>query len=232
MRLAIMQPYLFPYIGYFQLINAVDKFIIYDDVNYINKGWINRNNILINGKANLINIPLKQASQNKLIKEVEIFEDSKWKKTFLKTIEINYKKARFFSEIFKLIADCFEMPCKTIAELNFNTLKLSCLYLGITTELIETSSIYNNETLKGQHRILDICLQEGASHYINPIGGIDIYSKELFCENNILLNFIKPQPIYYKQFQHEFLPWLSIMDVMMFNSPEEIKNILNQYELI
>ncbi|MDR6194877.1 WbqC family protein [Siphonobacter sp. SORGH_AS_0500] len=100
MTLAIMQPYLFPYIGYFQLLNAVDKFVIYDDVAFINRGWINRNSILNNGKAQLFTVPLKEASQNKLIHEISIDTDQKWRDKLLKTIQQNYKKAPHFAAVF------------------------------------------------------------------------------------------------------------------------------------
>ena len=100
-----MQPYFFPYIGYFQLINAVDKFIIYDDVNYIKKGWINRNNILVNNSPNLIQVPLIAASQNRLIKDILVVDENNWKDKLLKTIYFNYKKAPFFDQIFSLLEE-------------------------------------------------------------------------------------------------------------------------------
>lgn len=232
MKLAIMQPYFFPYIGYFQLINAVDTFVIYDDVNYINKGWINRNNILVNGKSNLITFPLKNASQNKLINETEISEGIKNAEKLLKTIELNYKKAPFFKEIYYVLADIILLKSADIATFNLKGINAICNYLSVSTKIVSTSAIYNNTHLKAQHRILDICKQEAATHYINPIGGMEIYSKELFVNSGILLNFIKAKPFEYKQFKNEFVPWLSIIDVMMFNAPDNIKKMLNQYELI
>lgn len=102
MKIAVMQPYLFPYIGYFQLLNAVDMFVVFDDVNFIKKGWINRNNILVNRQKYLFTVPLKDASQNKLIKEVQIADDG-WQEKFLKTVAQSYKKAEFFDEAFALI---------------------------------------------------------------------------------------------------------------------------------
>ncbi|WP_026997761.1 WbqC family protein [Flectobacillus major] len=232
MKLAIMQPYIFPYIGYFQLINAVDKFVIYDDVNFINRGWINRNRILVNGKDSLFTIPLKEASQNKLINEIEVNWDSNWKNKWLKTLEQSYKKAPYFEAILPLIQATLASEKLIFSEIIVENLQLICTYLGIGTQIVPSSSIYQNTQLKAQERILDICLQEQANHYINPIGGMELYNKEVFAEKQIQLNFIKTQAIQYPQFKNEFVPWLSILDVLMFNSVEDIKSYLDKYELI
>lgn len=231
----IMQPYVFPYIGYFQLIKAVDKFVVYDDVAFINKGWINRNNILVNGKASMFTIPLVGASQNRLIREIEIDNLATWSKKFLKTIEQSYKKAPFYKEGLSIVEQVSNLPAANIAELAVNSLKETCKYLNIETEIVESSTVYNNQDLKAQGRILDICLQEKANHYINPIGGMAIYDKQLFADNEILLNFIKAKPIQYKQFNKEeasFVPWLSIIDLLMFCSVEEINEHLDKFELV
>ncbi len=230
--LGIMQPYVFPYIGYFQLINAVDKFVVYDDVAFINKGWINRNNILVGGKASMFTIPLVGASQNRLIREIEIDNLTIWSKKFLKTIEQSYKKAPFYQEGIAILEQVFKCPSNNIAELATTSLKETCKYLKINTEIVESSSVYNNQNLKAQARILDICLQEEATRYINPIGGIAIYDKQLFADNNILLNFIKSKPVIYKQFGQGFVPWLSMIDVLMFCSVDEIHAHLIKFELV
>jgi hypothetical protein len=231
MRLAIMQPYIFPYIGYFQLINAVDKFVIYDDVNYINKGWINRNNILVNNKACLFTVPLKDASQNRLIKDIEVLNDD-WKLKFLKTVEMAYKKAPKFQDVFPLIKNVVQTNTVHISELAYTSLRLVAEYLECSIMFEVTSSVYENATLKAQNRILDICLKEKASQYINPIGGVEIYSKDLFDGSSIRLNFLKTNALSYKQFGPDFTPNLSMIDTLMFNSKDEIKRMLDLYELI
>jgi WbqC-like protein family len=233
--MGIMQPYVFPYLGYFQLIKAVDKFVVYDDVAFINKGWINRNNILVGGKASMFTIPLIGASQNRLIRDIEIDNLQACGKKMLKTIEQSYKKAPFFQEGFDTVNTVFNSSPDNIAELAVNSLKETCKYLKINTEIVESSTVYNNQDLKAQGRILDICLQEKAVHYINPIGGMPIYDKQLFADNEILLNFIKAKPIKYKQFnkdEESFVPWLSIIDLLMFCSVEEIHEHLNKFELV
>jgi len=232
MTIGIMQPYIFPYVGYFQLIKAVDKFIVYDDVAYINKGWINRNNILISGKASMFTLPLISASQNRLIRDIEVDNLEGWSKKFFKTIEQSYKKAPFYQEILAILTQVFQSNPANIGELCTASLKITCQYLGINTEFVENSVIYNNQHLKAQERILDICLQEKADHYINPIGGMAIYDKQLFADNKILLNFIKSKPVQYKQFNNEFVPWLSIIDLLMFCPIEAIHKYLKEFELV
>ena len=232
MTIAIMQPYLFPYIGYFQLINSVDKFIVYDDVHFIKKGWINRNNILSSGKANTFTIPLREASQNKLINEIYLLDEIKWRVSFLKKIEYSYKKAPFFKEVYPLIEIIINAKVDKITDLILLSLKTINQYIKIKTTLIDSSIIYNVASLKGQERIVAICKKENASGYINPIGGQYMYTKYLFDKEKIKLNFLRSHPITYKQLNDEFVPWLSIIDVIMFNSPEKIKEMLNQYELV
>ncbi|MDH4460752.1 MAG: WbqC family protein [Flectobacillus sp.] len=232
MKIAIMQPYILPYIGYFQLIKAVDKFIIYDDVNFINRGWINRNRLLVGGKDSLFTIPLKEASQNKLIHEIEVNWDAAWKSKFLKTLEQSYKKAPFYADVLPLVQASLALDNVPISEVIVENLRILCSYLDIKTEIIASSRSYNNQHLKAQERILDICLQEKAHQYINPIGGIELYDKTVFEEKGMVLNFIKAKAISYPQFKNEFVPWLSILDVLMFNSVAQIQGFLEEYELV
>lgn len=227
-----MQPYLFPYIGYFQLINTVDKFVIFDDVNYINRGWINRNRILINGDYQMISIPLKEASQNKLINEIEIVNDQKWKEKLLRTLQFSYKKAPFFDNVFPLLEKIVLNNEQNISAFIYASIIDLLEYLKINTLIEPSSSKYNTKQLKAEQKILSICNQEKATTYINPIGGTELYSKQLFKDHNIKLFFLKTEKIVYNQNCKNFIPWLSIIDVMMFNSLDEVKNMLKQYDLV
>jgi hypothetical protein len=231
MKLAIMQPYFFPYIGYFQLMNAVDKFVIYDDVTFIKKGWINRNNILVNGEKYLFTIPIKNASQNTLIKDLELSINNKWITKFLKTVNHAYKNAPFFEFVFPIFETIVKTKTKYIKNWHIMSYELIKQYLGINTIIVESSSIYGNQILKGQSRILDICTQEKTSVYLNPIGGEELYDRALFLKNRIQINFLKGDAINYKQFNNEFVPGLSIIDLMMFNDKQQIQELLNQYKL-
>ena len=230
MKLGIMQPYFLPYIGYFQLIKAVDKYVIYDDVNFIKRGWINRNNILLNGQSFLFTLNLLEASQNKLINETFVSDDQS---KLLKTLHTAYKKAPRFSSVFPIVEKIFGYEDKNLARFVGNSLTQIAGYLQFDTEFIYSSDIKEkNHSLKSQDKILNICTVMGATQYINAIGGMELYSKERFAECDIKLSFLKSQPIEYKQFNNSFVPWLSILDVLMFNSVEETNRLLEQYELI
>lgn len=232
MTIAIMQPYFLPYIGYFQLLNTVDKFVLYDDVNFINRGWINRNNLLLGGKPHLFTIPLANASQNRLIHEVQISEDPTWQKKLTKTIQQAYQKAPYFQAVFPGIEELIHHETTVISELVYQSLLKLTGYLGIETEIVRSSRVYGNSDLKGQDRIIGICRKEGATRYINPIGGQELYDKEQFEELGIQLNFIKSMEHPYPQFKNAFVPWLSVLDVLMFNDVAKIRELLLDFELV
>ncbi|MBL8005905.1 MAG: WbqC family protein [Ignavibacteria bacterium] len=228
-----MQPYLFPYIGYFQLLNLADKFILLNDVNFIKKGWINRNYILVNRKRNLFTIPVTGSSQNKLIKDIEISFDKSKRDKFLLTIEKSYKKAPFFGKVYGLIDDIISVKTDMLNELILHSITEINKYLEITTEISESSGSYPESVLKGEDRIIEICQIENAAQYINLSGGMNLYSKEKFRSGGIELNFLKTKKIVYRQFENtDFEESLSVIDILMFNPKEKINNFLNEYELI
>jgi len=233
MKLAIMQPYFFPYIGYFQLINSVDEFIVYDNIQYSRKGWINRNRILVNQKDDYITLPLKKDSD--YLNVNQRFLSDTWsldRKKMLNKIVESYRKAPQFESVISLLENCLNIKESNLFEFNFKCLTETLSYLSIPTKITVSSSIQINHDLKAEDKVLAICKEKNASVYINPIGGIELYSKEQFLFNNIKLEFQKSNPINYVQFKNEFVPWLSIIDVMMFNTNEEIKNLLSDYHLI
>jgi hypothetical protein len=230
MKLGIMQPYFFPYIGYFQLINTVDKYVIYDDVNFIKGGWINRNKLLLNGQSFMFNLILSGASSNKLINEVFVAENQY---RLLKTVESAYKKAPFFFEIFSVIESIVKFNDKNLARFIGNSLIQIANYLNFNTQFIYSSDIKEKDcSLKAQDKVINICSVLKATEYINAIGGMDLYNKSGFEQNNIKLLFLKTHQIEYKQFADKFISNLSILDVLMFNSAEQINEMLDNYELI
>lgn len=232
MKIAIMQPYFFPYIGYFQLIRCVDKFVVFDDVNFIKKGWINRNRILLNGAPFLFSIPLKQMSQNKWIRDTELSDDPGWLPKFLKTLETAYKKAPYFGEIYPAVERLLQEEHASVAGLNVAAIRFVCDYLGIETELAPTSTVYANSHLKGQHRILDICRQEGADTYINPSGGTELYEHALFEAHGVKLFFLQASASPYRQFGHDFFPYLSMLDGLMFADKADLRQKLTEFQLV
>ncbi len=231
MKLSVMQPYLFPYIGYFHLISASDKFVCYNDVHFIKQGWINRNRILLNGEAHTFSVPVKNISSHTLIRETEIDYHLDWRKKLLKTIQSAYSKAPNFEIVFPLISKLFESKPRYISELAIESIKLVLNYADFKVDLIEDASRYENSALKGENRVIDICKKEKASEYFNLPGGKELYNYTTFEKNNIQLRFIQPDFIEYSQQIKDFIPGLSAIDVMMFNSGEGTKEIMNAYRI-
>jgi hypothetical protein len=229
MKLAIMQPYFFPYLGYFQLINAVDLFVVYDDVTYIKQGWINRNYILVDGKRLLMTLRLDGASSFKLINQVRVGSNAT---KLIKTISQAYSKAPYFEDIFPIIDSCLNYKENNLAIYIMNSLLKIAAYLNIKTNFIFSSSIEKDNSLRGQEKVLNICNILGATEYINAFGGQTLYSEEDFNSNLVKLYFLKTNDIIYNQCENEFIPNLSIIDILMFNSRNEIKQLLDEYELI
>ena len=227
-RIAIMQPYVFPYIGYFQLICATDTFVFYDDVNYINRGWINRNRILLNGKEQLFTIPCIEASQNKLIKDVKVLNDKSISKV-MTTIITAYKKSPYFADVFPIIEKTLRFDGDIpVSQLAVNSVINVCEYLHLQRNFKISSEEYDNRELKKADRLIDICHREGISAYINPSGGREIYSKDYYKDKGIALDFLISDKAEYPQFNYAYVSWLSIIDVLMFNSKDKINNVLMQ----
>lgn len=231
MKVGIMQPYFLPYIGYWQLLNAVDKYVIYDDVNFIKGGWIYRNKILMNKEAKMINVQMKGASPNKFINQVEVANNQLYNKKLLKTIDNCYKKAPYYYNVFPIIESIINQNENNLARYLEYSIRKICDYLFIHTELIISSKIDKNNRLKGQDKVIEICKLLGANQYFNAIGGQELYSYNDFEEQGIKLKFLKSGEVEYQQFNNDFIPNLSIIDLMMFNSVEDIKKILDMYVL-
>lgn len=231
-KIAIMQPYIFPYLGYFHLIKASDLFVFYDDVNYINRGWINRNKILLNGKEFMFTVPLSKASQNKLINQILLANNDKWKEDFYKKITHAYKKAPYFSIIIDLIKSVFSSELNTISDLAIKSIISVCDYLGMSFKYTK-SSLCSPDTvaMPREKRLIEISKHQGYKMYINSIGGQALYTKDYFQSNGIELKFIISDSLEYNQFANNFIPNLSIIDVMMFNDPIAIKALLNKYTI-
>lgn len=234
MKIGIMQPYFLPYIGYWQLIQCVDKYVIYDDVNFIKGGWINRNRYLYQGEAKIFNIIMKEASSFKKINEVELMP-SKEKynpmEKLLSTFTMAYKKAPFYAEVYAVLEKIVHFETNNLSCFIENSIREICKYLQIETELILSSKIEKNNDLKKEARVIEICKHLGGDTYINAIGGKELYESQDFEKEGLKLNFLKTGDIIYKQFNNEFVPNLSIVDVMMFNNKEEIKKMLSDYSL-
>ena len=232
MKIGIMQPYFFPYIGYFQLLNMVDKYVLYDTAYFSNNKWGFRNRILINGAPGFIRMKTLKASQNKRFNEIEISGDIDVKRNNIRTLEYAYKKAPHFSEVMPMLEQFLMADYDNLFECNVASIRLICNYLDIKTEILLMSELEQDKDLKRQYRIFDVCRVLCGNEYINAIGGTELYDFEEFRENGIELSFLKTDDIVYPQFGGEFVPDLSIIDVMMFNSVPEIQDMLNRYSLL
>ena len=232
----IWQPYLFPYIGYYQLIGAVDVFVVYDDVNFIKGGWINRNQILgaAPGSKLMFTLPLSGASPNLRIGDIEV--DARqlpmFHNKFTKTLRQLYRKAPHLEQVLALTDRCFGYEDLRLGHFLNHSLRVVCEYLSIHPEWIPSSAVFDNQDLRGQERLMDICRQLECSRYLNTIGGQEMYDKPGFAARGIDLQFVRPVISPYSQLAEPFVPYLSILDVMMFNSPESIRPMLENYSLL
>lgn len=231
MKLAVMQPYFFPYIGYFQLVAAVDRLVVLDDVNFIKQGWINRNRILVACRPFLFSLPLQHPSSFRPIHETRLTSDAHSSRKLLMTIEQAYRKTPHFEPVYDLVRRVCEHKTEFIGQLALESVLAVAQYLGVSTEIISTSRHYGNCDLKGVERVLDICRREGATEYFNLPGGVALYDKEAFADVGIDLRFLQPKPSAYRQFDCPFVPWLSIIDVLMFNDRDTVRAMLNHYEV-
>lgn len=256
MKLAIMQPYFFPYIGYFQCIKEVDQYILYNNLNYIKEGWMNRNRIMVkNREPSYITVPLEKGSSNKMIYEVEIYQKENWRKKMLNGIFLNYKKAQFFDEVFPFVSDIINYETNLLYNLNeycvkqvSNFLEINTIVLNVDKEFTELEKKLNSEDAELKiifaHwkmntydrkviRVYEICKAMGAEVFLNAIGGQALYSKEEFKRNNLDLYFVTQNPdICYTQLSDTFYPGLSIIDVMMNCGKDGTKELLKKHTLI
>jgi len=223
-----MQPYLFPYIGYFQLIHVADTFLIYDDVNYIKQGWINRNRILMNGAPMFFTLSLKGASSFKKICETEVGDN---RDKLLKTIDQAYKKAPFFDSVFPMFKDVFSQNEKNLSRFVIYSILAVVRYLGIETRIEISSGKGLFSEISNWERVLAICGAYQATDYINASGGKELYSREAFAGQGIDLHFLKTEKIEYPHFAPAFVPNLSIIDVLMHNPLATVKEYLRRFNL-
>ncbi|MDW3193272.1 MAG: WbqC family protein [Cytophagales bacterium] len=240
-----MQPYFLPYIGYFQLISSVDKFVSYSIVDYRKSSWINRNRVInySNQNVSYIGYPIRKFRSGTIISNVQINEFSDWRTGARKFIFHNYKRSPFFDEIFHVYESILENSSEYVAELNNHAIKSICSFLDIKTVIEENNKPYEEieEKLKSDiesglppmtARIAGICAYEEASHYINPIGGQGLYKPEDFQKFGVDLSFLKVNDLNYDQHLDVFHPNLSILDVLFHNGREKVKSMLSEFELI
>lgn len=254
MKLAANQPYFFPYLGYFQLIRAADEFILYDQVDYIRHGWVNRNRLLpVNGRPAYFIAPIQSRAGGGRIRDIRIDNSGGWFKRTLKQIEVNYRRAPHFREIFPRLEEFFTGREGSLAALNGAAVRAVCACLEMKTKIVADTAPFDalevelgrpESDLRQSYRerlqvtdpktirILEICRRERADTYINPIGGRALYDRGVFERNGIRLFFIQTRPVRYPQRTSGFFPDLSIVDVLMNCGKDGTRDLLDQYDLI
>jgi hypothetical protein len=231
-KLGVMQPYFLPYIGYFQLIAAVDVFVVYDNIKYTKKGWINRNRMLRNGSDMVFSLPLKKDSDFLTVVERSLSADFSREK-LLSQFRGAYHKAPYFAETFALLQRIIGCSNDNLFRYVYNSLTELCAYLEIKTEILVSSDISIDHGFKSQDKILALCEALEANTYVNPAGGVELYSSEDFNAHNIELCFLRSKPFEYSQFSPPFISSLSIVDLLMFNDREAVRSLItHNYEMI
>ena len=232
MKVAVMQPYFLPYLGYFHLMDAVDEFVVYDNIRFTKRGWFHRNRILVDGEDQLFTIPLKQASDHLDVEQRELadnFENEA--RRILRRIEGAYRTAPYYGDAMPIVEECFKRGSGNLFEFIRTSLELMCKELGIGTRLTVSSTIDIDHRLRAQNKVLAICGAVGADQYVNAIGGKSLYEPEAFDERGVRLLFVESELVEYFQFGGAFVPRLSILDVLMFNSRERVAEHLKRYSL-
>ncbi|CAN0617736.1 conserved protein of unknown function [Burkholderia multivorans] len=226
-----MQPYFFPYVGYFQLMASVDTFVVFDDVNFINRGWINRNRINVNGAPHMITVPLQQASQNRRICDIEVANDDAWRVRILRTIRQHYARAPQYARTLPVVEHILLHDAANLADFLLHGLVTLRDHLRLKTNIVATSRRYENADLKAQARIIDIGLKERADVYVNPIGGQELYNPDDFAAAGLQLRFLTPGLAPYPSIRDAFVPALSIIDVLMCNDEASVAQMLSSATL-
>ena len=219
MKFAVMQPYFMPYIGYFQLMRSVDVFVVYDNVQFIKNGWINRNRFLNGEDAKFFTVPVEKGAHEDLISERHIASQI-WlreRKKLGATLRHAYRKAPFFDEVFPMLESCINFETEKIFSFVEHSLLQLHEHLELQTQIINASDLAFDQTLKAKYRLFSISKKLSINSYINPEGGEDLYDVENFKSNGLNLSFLRSHLSPYQQFGNDFVAGLSIVDVLMFN---------------
>ncbi|MDH0121493.1 MAG: WbqC family protein [Pseudomonas stutzeri] len=230
---SMMQPYLFPYLGYFQLIALSDVFVLGDDLQYVKGSWMNRNRVLVNGQPKLITFPLRKGHQTEQIRERWLCDDfDREAEALMKMLERCYAKAPQRDTVLPLVRSILAYPERNLALFTENALRRICAYMDIRTPIYRGSSLALPAKMDMQDRVIQIVHRMDGELYLNPIGGIELYCPARFRADGLLLRFLRMDDLTYPQFKHPFVPSLSIIDVLMFNSREQLKDLLLRFSVV
>lgn len=231
MKLAIMQPYFFPYLGYFDLIHNVDLFIVYDTVQYIRRGWINRNRVFHQSGTGwqYITIPVEHAPQKTPICEIQTSQAQPWQGRIMGQLAHYKTRAAHADEVLDFVGGCLFSTERSIARLNVSTLEHCCRLLGVDFRYKYSSQldVQLDPDRNAEDRILDLCTYLGATEYVNLPGGVNLYDQESFAKRGIRLTFRNLPALVYDTPEYSFEPNLSIIDLLMWNESQEIRKHLD-----
>jgi hypothetical protein len=228
---AIMQPYFFPYLGYFQLIGACDVFVLLDDAQFSKNGWTNRNRILLGGAPHWFTLPVAGAPLRSQIRERHYVAGDAPRRRLLGLLDAAYRAAPGYARWREQLGALVEHPDTNVAAYNGHLLRVLATALGLRARVVAASELGGAEGLRGEARVLDLCTRLGAGRYVNSPGGVGLYREAAFRERGIELRFLRPHPAPYRQFDAPFVPSLSIIDVLMFNAPAQVTERLGQHAL-
>ena len=229
MKLGVMQPYFFPYLGYFDLINSVDHWIVADSVQYIRHGWINRNRIHHSQSDwKYIIAPVRKCPLGTPIHKIKTV-NSEWRMSILRSLHHYKKHAPFFKRTYELVEECLETKETSLAPLNVSILARTCSYLEIPFkwEYLSELDLPMDAANSPEELAILISRTAGATEYINPPGGADLYNPEKFKQHGIDLRIKNIIDFQYNCSPYEFIPYLSIIDVLMWNTPHTIRKYLD-----
>lgn len=230
--IAVMQPYLFPYLGYFQLIAAADVFVLGDDLQYVRSGWVNRNRILHNDEARLITFPLKKDRFQLQINQRQLCDHfSDEAERLIRLIAESYQQAPYFAQVMPLVERLIHFPQQSISLYAEHAIREMCAYLHIVTPIMRSSDLILGSPVDKQERIIRIAHTFEATTFITPEGGSVVYDRDHFARNRLLVRFFRMDPVEYRQFRQPFVANLSIIDVLMFNCVEQVQQMLTHYRL-
>lgn len=231
MTLGIMQPYFLPYIGYWQLLSAVDRFVVYDNIQYTKQGWVNRNRFLRNGADAQFTLPLRRGSALLDIADRAIADDFD-PGSLLRPLASAYRKAPYYAEVFPVVESIVAAPHRNLFDYLLHGIVVTADHLGIRTPILASSKVAIDHGLKSERKVVALCQALGETRYLNPIGGRELYSRSVFAASGIDLQFVQSRPIAYRQFGDAFVPALSIVDVLMFNAKDAVQRMLCEYDLV
>ena len=235
MIVSIMQPYFFPYLGYFNLLHSSDVFVLFDDVQFIRRGWINRNRIQLNGEAFTFTVPVAKSSRDTPINQIAVSPEhfDEFAAKFFKQLKTGYGTAPFYDDVVALVRRTMSGPCDSIALLAERSIREVLAYVGIEKDIRRASALAppaSGQHLKGQDRLVHIATAMGANQYNNPPGGRDLYSPEAFADEGIALRFIQPDLRPYDR-PSPFIPGLSVLDVLMHVPPIDVAQMIALYSV-